>query len=228
MQEASSTHWCTSPGEGLGSEQLYFVILRHRFPAFPLYLHVEWFRAQTSLRGNYHVSLGGLQPYLAEAKHSTSASKPAVFTEQFGIIKLIWSSEGCSSYLFAFSPVQGVWLGQWGTGRKGAEEDEGLLWALPKVWPLVSRINLDITLRLNWLACCVYFFYSVCSLSSTLIQGGFKFFTELIFRGSTSSKTEMSTLVFRKRAMRRVPKGQHHEADWENTTGSDNTDTEGS
>uniref|UniRef100_A0A8C3C055 Caspase recruitment domain family member 9 n=1 Tax=Cairina moschata TaxID=8855 RepID=A0A8C3C055_CAIMO len=32
----------------------------------------------------------------------------------------------------------------------------------------------------------------------------------------------------RKRAMRRVPKGQHHEADWENTTGSDNTDTEGS
>ncbi|XP_040462358.1 caspase recruitment domain-containing protein 9 isoform X4 [Falco naumanni] len=35
-------------------------------------------------------------------------------------------------------------------------------------------------------------------------------------------------LVFRKRAMRRVPKDRHHEADWENTTGSDNTDTEGS
>ncbi|XP_069627215.1 caspase recruitment domain-containing protein 9 [Haliaeetus albicilla] len=32
----------------------------------------------------------------------------------------------------------------------------------------------------------------------------------------------------RKRAMRRVPKDGHHEADWENTTGSDNTDTEGS
>ncbi|KFO82538.1 Caspase recruitment domain-containing protein 9 [Cuculus canorus] len=32
----------------------------------------------------------------------------------------------------------------------------------------------------------------------------------------------------RKRAMRRAPKGRHHEADWENTTGSDNTDTEGS
>ncbi|NXM49692.1 CARD9 protein, partial [Gymnorhina tibicen] len=32
----------------------------------------------------------------------------------------------------------------------------------------------------------------------------------------------------RKRAMRRVPKGRHHEADWENTSGSDNTDTEGS
>ncbi|XP_027543510.1 caspase recruitment domain-containing protein 9 isoform X3 [Neopelma chrysocephalum] len=32
----------------------------------------------------------------------------------------------------------------------------------------------------------------------------------------------------RKRAMRRVPKDRHHEADWENTTGSDNTDTEGS
>ncbi|NWX31208.1 CARD9 protein, partial [Notiomystis cincta] len=33
----------------------------------------------------------------------------------------------------------------------------------------------------------------------------------------------------RKKAMRRVPKGgQHHEADWENTSGSDNTDTEGS
>ncbi|XP_042642683.1 caspase recruitment domain-containing protein 9 isoform X3 [Tyto alba] len=31
----------------------------------------------------------------------------------------------------------------------------------------------------------------------------------------------------RKRAMRRVPKDRHHEADWENTTGSDNTDTEG-
>ncbi|XP_071430362.1 caspase recruitment domain-containing protein 9 isoform X2 [Pithys albifrons albifrons] len=31
----------------------------------------------------------------------------------------------------------------------------------------------------------------------------------------------------RKRAMRRVPKERHHEADWENTTGSDNTDTEG-
>ncbi|XP_029816374.1 caspase recruitment domain-containing protein 9 isoform X1 [Manacus vitellinus] len=31
-----------------------------------------------------------------------------------------------------------------------------------------------------------------------------------------------------KRAMRRVPKDRHHEADWENTTGSDNTDTEGS
>ncbi|XP_025918145.1 caspase recruitment domain-containing protein 9 isoform X5 [Apteryx rowi] len=35
-------------------------------------------------------------------------------------------------------------------------------------------------------------------------------------------------LVFRKRAMRRVPKNRPHEADWENTTGSDNTDTEGS
>ncbi|KFV76154.1 Caspase recruitment domain-containing protein 9 [Struthio camelus australis] len=32
----------------------------------------------------------------------------------------------------------------------------------------------------------------------------------------------------RKRAMRRVPKNRPHEADWENTTGSDNTDTEGS
>ncbi|KAM6336868.1 caspase recruitment domain-containing protein 9 isoform 3-T3 [Alca torda] len=36
------------------------------------------------------------------------------------------------------------------------------------------------------------------------------------------------SLVFRKRAMRRVPKDRHHEADWENTSGSDNTDTEGS
>ncbi|XP_054705238.1 caspase recruitment domain-containing protein 9 isoform X4 [Grus americana] len=35
-------------------------------------------------------------------------------------------------------------------------------------------------------------------------------------------------LVFRKRALRRAPKDRHHEADWENTTGSDNTDTEGS
>ncbi|KAM6237420.1 caspase recruitment domain-containing protein 9 [Spheniscus humboldti] len=32
----------------------------------------------------------------------------------------------------------------------------------------------------------------------------------------------------RKRALRRVPKDRHQEADWENTTGSDNTDTEGS
>ncbi|XP_009956439.1 PREDICTED: caspase recruitment domain-containing protein 9 [Leptosomus discolor] len=32
----------------------------------------------------------------------------------------------------------------------------------------------------------------------------------------------------RKRAMRRLPKDRHHEADWENTTGSDNSDTEGS
>ncbi|NXR52322.1 CARD9 protein, partial [Hippolais icterina] len=32
----------------------------------------------------------------------------------------------------------------------------------------------------------------------------------------------------RKRAMRRAPKARHHEADWENTSGSDNTDTEGS
>nr|XP_056716186.1 caspase recruitment domain-containing protein 9 [Euleptes europaea] len=32
----------------------------------------------------------------------------------------------------------------------------------------------------------------------------------------------------RKRALRRVPKGRYHEVDWENTTGSDNTDTEGS
>ncbi|NXU96807.1 CARD9 protein, partial [Cettia cetti] len=32
----------------------------------------------------------------------------------------------------------------------------------------------------------------------------------------------------RKRAMRRAPKGRHHEVDWENTSGSDNTDTEGS
>ncbi|KAM6316216.1 caspase recruitment domain-containing protein 9 isoform 2-T2 [Podargus strigoides] len=32
----------------------------------------------------------------------------------------------------------------------------------------------------------------------------------------------------RKRALRRVPKDGQHEADWENTTGSDNTDTEGS
>nr|XP_006120864.1 caspase recruitment domain-containing protein 9 [Pelodiscus sinensis]XP_014427860.1 caspase recruitment domain-containing protein 9 [Pelodiscus sinensis]XP_025039295.1 caspase recruitment domain-containing protein 9 [Pelodiscus sinensis] len=32
----------------------------------------------------------------------------------------------------------------------------------------------------------------------------------------------------RKRALRRVQKGRHHEVDWENTTGSDNTDTEGS
>ncbi|NWW34867.1 CARD9 protein, partial [Panurus biarmicus] len=32
----------------------------------------------------------------------------------------------------------------------------------------------------------------------------------------------------RKRAMRRAPRGRHHEADWENTSGSDNTDTEGS
>ncbi|NXK62404.1 CARD9 protein, partial [Sylvietta virens] len=32
----------------------------------------------------------------------------------------------------------------------------------------------------------------------------------------------------RKRAMRRAPEGRHHEADWENTSGSDNTDTEGS
>ncbi|XP_074747729.1 caspase recruitment domain-containing protein 9 isoform X2 [Strix uralensis] len=36
------------------------------------------------------------------------------------------------------------------------------------------------------------------------------------------------SLVFRKRALRRVLKDRHHEADWENTTGSDNTDTEGS
>ncbi|XP_027742966.1 caspase recruitment domain-containing protein 9 isoform X2 [Empidonax traillii] len=33
--------------------------------------------------------------------------------------------------------------------------------------------------------------------------------------------------VLQKRAMRRVPRDRHHEADWENTTGSDNTDTEG-
>ncbi|XP_032933627.1 caspase recruitment domain-containing protein 9 [Catharus ustulatus] len=32
----------------------------------------------------------------------------------------------------------------------------------------------------------------------------------------------------RKRAMRRAPKHQRHEVDWENTSGSDNTDTEGS
>ncbi|XP_009075801.1 PREDICTED: caspase recruitment domain-containing protein 9 [Acanthisitta chloris] len=32
----------------------------------------------------------------------------------------------------------------------------------------------------------------------------------------------------RKRAVRRAPKERQHEADWENTTGSDNTDTEGS
>lgn len=32
----------------------------------------------------------------------------------------------------------------------------------------------------------------------------------------------------RKRALRRVPKSKYHVADWENTTGSDNTDTEGS
>ncbi|NXD00210.1 CARD9 protein, partial [Certhia familiaris] len=32
----------------------------------------------------------------------------------------------------------------------------------------------------------------------------------------------------RKRAMRRAPKDRHHEVDWENTSGSDNTDTEGS
>ncbi|NWH98198.1 CARD9 protein, partial [Tichodroma muraria] len=32
----------------------------------------------------------------------------------------------------------------------------------------------------------------------------------------------------RKRAMRRALKDRHHEADWENTSGSDNTDTEGS
>ncbi|XP_014798490.1 PREDICTED: caspase recruitment domain-containing protein 9 isoform X7 [Calidris pugnax] len=32
----------------------------------------------------------------------------------------------------------------------------------------------------------------------------------------------------RKRALRRAPADRHHEADWENTTGSDNTDTEGS
>ncbi|XP_074871547.1 caspase recruitment domain-containing protein 9 [Carettochelys insculpta] len=32
----------------------------------------------------------------------------------------------------------------------------------------------------------------------------------------------------RKRALRRVQKDRHHEVDWENTTGSDNTDTEGS
>ncbi|XP_009976061.1 PREDICTED: caspase recruitment domain-containing protein 9 [Tauraco erythrolophus] len=31
----------------------------------------------------------------------------------------------------------------------------------------------------------------------------------------------------RKRALRRVPRDRHHEADWEHTTGSDNTDTEG-
>ncbi|XP_064532788.1 caspase recruitment domain-containing protein 9 isoform X2 [Pseudopipra pipra] len=31
-----------------------------------------------------------------------------------------------------------------------------------------------------------------------------------------------------KRAMRRVPKDRHHEADWENTTGKENRDTEGS
>ncbi|XP_061459984.1 caspase recruitment domain-containing protein 9 isoform X2 [Rhineura floridana] len=32
----------------------------------------------------------------------------------------------------------------------------------------------------------------------------------------------------RKRALRRVQKGKYHEVDWENTSGSDNTDTEGS
>ncbi|XP_053138353.1 caspase recruitment domain-containing protein 9 isoform X3 [Hemicordylus capensis] len=32
----------------------------------------------------------------------------------------------------------------------------------------------------------------------------------------------------RKRALRRVQKGRYHKADWENTTGSDNSDTEGS
>ncbi|XP_015500582.1 caspase recruitment domain-containing protein 9 isoform X5 [Parus major] len=31
-----------------------------------------------------------------------------------------------------------------------------------------------------------------------------------------------------KRAMRRAPKNRHHEVDWENSSGSDNTDTEGS
>lgn len=39
---------------------------------------------------------------------------------------------------------------------------------------------------------------------------------------------DAAALVRRKRAMRRAPPGRHHEADWENTTGSDNTDTEGS
>ncbi|KAJ6640401.1 hypothetical protein lerEdw1_013772, partial [Lerista edwardsae] len=34
--------------------------------------------------------------------------------------------------------------------------------------------------------------------------------------------------LHRKRALRRVPKGRYHTVDWENTTGSDNTDTEGS
>uniref|UniRef100_A0A8B9P8U1 Caspase recruitment domain family member 9 n=1 Tax=Apteryx owenii TaxID=8824 RepID=A0A8B9P8U1_APTOW len=45
---------------------------------------------------------------------------------------------------------------------------------------------------------------------------------------SRDSQEVSRVLVFRKRAMRRVPKNRPHEADWENTTGSDNTDTEGS
>lgn len=40
------------------------------------------------------------------------------------------------------------------------------------------------------------------------------------------SSKNVTNFVFRKRAMRRVPKDRHHEADWENS--SDNTDTEGS
>jgi len=122
--------------------------------------------------------------YPAEARCSASASPlQSRFALPRANIDLI--SRGIQFiFVWVFFPVQGVWLSQWGTGRKGAEEDEGLLWALSKVWTLVSGTNLDILMWLNWLASCIYFLFSVHPLSPSLIHGGHKFITDLIFGGS--------------------------------------------
>lgn len=148
------------------------------------------------------------------------------------VLILIWVDLMKNKFIFVcglgfFFPFQGVWLGQRGTGRKGEEKDEGLLWALPKVWAAVSRTNLEISM-----------IYISPFLSPSLIHGGHKmnrkrdWYILTVWNAAClqkiPSKNDMSGLVFRKRAMRRVPKDRHHEADWENTSGSDNTDTEGS
>lgn len=164
MQEASCTQRTAFLEEGFGSEQLFLVIWKHRFPFFPLHLNVK----------------DSLHKQVREEKW------PITFAEQ---VCTVWCSDWCDlqrnpvHICLDFFPVR-VWLSQRGIGRKGAEEDEGLLWALPKVWTLVTRTNLDIPVWLNWLASCMYFPFSVHSLSPSLIHGGHKLVTDLIFRGS--------------------------------------------
>ncbi|KFO07968.1 Caspase recruitment domain-containing protein 9 [Balearica regulorum gibbericeps] len=75
----------------------------------------------------------------------------------------------------------------------------------------------EFSLRIQFIFVCIFFQFKECSLAN-----------EELAEKERKRMKDCFERYRRKRALRRAPKDRHHEADWENTTGSDNTDTEGS